>query len=150
MATESLPYLYETELQWTEERKGTLNAPGLDSIQVAAPPEFHGHAGMWTPEHFFVASINTCFMTTFLAIAEMSKLDFVSFACIAVGKLDKTEGARYQMTEAVLKPRVVIRHSKDLERTTRILEKAEKNCLISNSLKTKVTLEPESITVAEG
>jgi peroxiredoxin-like protein len=149
MATESLPYLYETEIQWTGERKGNLNAPGLNSIQVAAPPEFRGHAGMWTPEHFFVASINTCFMTTFLAIAELSKLDFISFACRAVGKLDKTEGARYLMTEAVLKPRVVIRHSKDLKRTAHILEKAEKNCLISNSLKTKVTLEPESITVAE-
>ena len=149
MATESLPYLYATEIQWTGERKGNLNAPGLDPLQVAAPPEFRGHEGIWTPEHFFMASINSCFMTTFLAIAELSKLDFISFACRAVGKLDKAEGARYQMTEAILKPRVVIRHSKDLERTARILEKAEKNCLISNSIKTKVTLELDSITVAE-
>jgi len=137
-----LPYLYETEVEWTEQRKGELEAPGLSPLQVASPPEFQGHEGMWTPEHYFVASVNSCLMTTFLAIAEMSKLELVSFDSKATGKLDKVEGVGYQMTEVVLRPKLIIRHSKDLERARRILEKAERNCLISNSIKAKVKLEP--------
>jgi peroxiredoxin-like protein len=145
----SLPYLYETGVEWTGERKGDLESPGLASLQVASPPEFQGHQGMWTPEHYFVASVNSCFMTTFLAIAEMSRLELVSFDSKATGKLDRVEGAGYQMTEVVLKPKLIIRHQKDLERASRILEKAERNCLISNSIKTKVRLEPESVTAQD-
>jgi peroxiredoxin-like protein len=145
----SFPYLYETEVEWTEQRMGDLESPGLASLQVASPPEFQGHEGMWTPEHYFVASVNSCFMTTFLAIAEMSRLELVSFDSKATGKLDKVEGAGYQMTEVVLKPKLVIRYNKDLERAGRILEKAERNCLISNSIKTKVRLEPEFVKARE-
>jgi len=144
----SLPYLYETGVEWTGERKGDLESPGLASLQVASPPEFQGHQGMWTPEHYFVASVNSCFMTTFLAIAEMSKLEFVSFDCKAVGKLEKVEGIGFQITEVFIKPKLVIRHGKDLERAQRILEKAEHNCLISNSIKSTVKLEPELVKAA--
>lgn len=148
MTTATLPYFYETEVTWTEQRKGDLESPGLASLQVASPPEFHGHGGMWTPEHYFVAAVNSCFMTTFLAIAEMSKLEFVSFDCKAAGKLEKVEGVGFQMTEVIIKPRLAIRHGKDVERAQRILEKAERNCLISNSIKSKVKLEIELLKAA--
>lgn len=149
MSTPSLPYWYETEVEWTEQRKGELESPGLATLQVASPPEFKGHEGMWTPEHYFVASVNSCFMTTFLAIAEASKLEVISFDSRATGKLDKVEGIGYQMIEIVLKPKLVVRYAKDLERAGRILEKAEKNCLISNSIKSTVNLEPELIKAVE-
>ena len=91
----------------------------------------------------FVASVNSCYMATFVAIAELSKLDIVSFTSSAVGKLEKTEGQSYRITEIVLKPKLVIRFEADAERAQRILEKAERNCLISNSINTHVTLQPE-------
>lgn len=137
-----LPYFYETEVKWTGERRGDLRSPNLPNLQVASPPEFQGHEGTWTPEHLYVASVNACFMTTFLAIAALSKLEFVSFSANAIGKLEKIEGNGYQITEIVLRPRLVVRHSRDLERAGRILEKAEKHCLISNSIKTVVKFEP--------
>ena len=82
-------YYYTTEVEWTGERHGDLSAPVLPKLKVDAPPEFKGHEGVWTPEHLFVASVNSCFMTTFLAIAENSKLEFVSFSADAKGKLEK-------------------------------------------------------------
>ena len=138
-----LPYFYETEVGWTGERRGDLRAPSLPTLEVAAPPEFKGHEGIWSPEHLYVASVNVCFMTTFLAVAELSKLEFVSFTCHARGKLEKEEGRGYRITEIRLGPRLVLRHDRDRERAARILEKAEKNCLISNSINTAVRLEPE-------
>jgi len=82
-------------------------------------------------------------MATFVAIAELSKLEVVSFTSTAVGKLEKLEGQGYRITEIVLRPKLVIRFESDAERAQRILEKAERNCLISNSIRTAVTLEPE-------
>jgi peroxiredoxin-like protein len=136
-------YFYTTEVEWTGERHGDLRAPVLPGIQVDAPPEFHGHEGVWTPEHLFVAAVNSCFMTTFLAIAENSKLEFVSFSADAKGKLEKLEGKNFIMTEVVLRPKLLIRHARDADRAGRILEKAEKNCLISNSITAETKLEPE-------
>lgn len=126
-----------------------MRSLSLPDIQVAAPPEFKGHGGAWTPEHLFVASVSSCFMTTFLAIAELSKLEFVSFSAEAAGKLEKVEGQGYLMTEVVIRPRLVIRRAQDAERAARILEKAERNCLISNSVTTAVRLEP-SVETAPG
>ena len=136
-------YFYTTEVEWTGERRGDLRAPVLPNLKVDAPPEFKGHDGVWTPEHLFVASVNSCFMTTFLAIAENSKLEFISFSVDAKGKLEKLEGQGFMMTEVVLRPKLVISHGRDAERAGRILEKAEKHCLIANSIKTETKLEPE-------
>lgn len=136
-------YFYNTEVEWTGERHGDLRAPVLPNLQVDAPPEFKGHDGVWTPEHLFVAAVNSCFMTTFLAIAENSNLEFESFKADAKGKLQKLEGRGFIMTEVELHPKLVISHARDAERANRILEKAEKNCLISNSIKSETKLVPE-------
>jgi organic hydroperoxide reductase OsmC/OhrA len=107
---------------------------------VATPPQFpKGLEGVWSPEHFFTAAVNGCFMTTFLAIAENSKLSFTSFHCTADGKLEKVDG-KYLMTEVVLKPILVIESESDREKAERILQKSETACLISNSIKSKVSL----------
>jgi peroxiredoxin-like protein len=138
-------YFYDTEVEWTSGRKSDLRSPNLSTLEVAAPPEFKGPEGVWTPEHFYVASVNACFVTTFVAIAELSNLKFASFACAATGKLEKEEGCGYRITSIVLKPRLVVCEARDIERAGRILEKAERNCLISNSINTAVTIEPDVV-----
>jgi organic hydroperoxide reductase OsmC/OhrA len=56
-------------------RKGIVQAEGvLPSVSFSAPPEFLGEPGFWTPEHFLVASVASCFVSTFSAIAEKSRL----------------------------------------------------------------------------
>lgn len=143
-------YSYSTEVEWTGERHGDLRAPILPELHVDAPPEFRGHDGVWTPEHLFVASVNSCFMTTFLAIAENSKLDIVSFKASATGKLQKLDKRGFVMTEITLHPALVISNARDFERANRILEKAEKHCLISNSIRSETKLEPEVRVVDRG
>ena len=136
-------HLYNTSLEWNEGRIGTLSGPGLDSFKVATPPEFEkGVPNIWSPEHLYVAALNACLMTTFLAIAENSKLNFETFRCVAVGKLGKVEG-KFVISEVELNPQLVITYEKDKDRAQRIIEKSESNCLISNSVKTKIILSPE-------
>lgn len=135
-------HYYETEVGWMGQRRGYLRSSAdLPVLEVASPPEFNGHEHTWTPEHLFVASLNSCYMATFIAMAEASKLDIVSFTSSAVGKLEKVEGKGFRLTEIVLKPTLVIKFDYDAERAQRILEKAETNCFISNSILTEVKLE---------
>jgi peroxiredoxin-like protein len=141
--SETKVFYYETEVEWTKEKAGQIKGPTLATVTVGAPPEFKGREGQWTPEHLFVASINTCFMLTFLAIAENSKLPLVSFTSTAKGKLEKVAGSGYQITEIVVKPRIVIASFEDLGRMPRVLEKAKENCFISKSIKSTVRLEPQ-------
>ena len=73
----------------------------------------------------------------------------MSFRAKAQGKLDRVDGQGLQITEIILRPQLVIRYSRDLGRAGRILEKAEKNCLISNSVKTHIKLETELLRAEE-
>ncbi len=140
-------HYYETTVDWKSGRIGEISAPGFNNVEVATPPEFkNGVAGIWSPEHLFVASANICLMTTFLAIAENSKVEFKSYTSKAVGKLEKVDG-KFMMSEIELFPRVVVPAGADIERVKRIVEKAEANCLISNSMKTQIKLNIEIITV---
>lgn len=83
-------------------------------------------------------------MTTFPAIAAKPRLEFKEYASRAEGLLEKTE-AGLMMTEIVLRPRVVVGSAEVVERTRRIVEKAEKACLTSNPMKTRIRLEPEIV-----
>jgi peroxiredoxin-like protein len=136
-------FFYETEVEWKGERVGKLAGPGLPSVSVGAPPEFNGREGSWSPEQLLVASVNTCYMLTLVAIAENSKIVLISFTSSAKGKLEKVQGAGYQVTEIMIKPKVVVASAKDVERISRIIEKAKQNCFVSNSIKSTVTVAPE-------
>jgi peroxiredoxin-like protein len=136
-------YNYEVHLAWKKDRKGVISSPALESsTEVATPPEFpKGMEGIWSPEHLFVAAIESCLMTTFLAVAENSKLEFESFSSHAIGKLDKVDG-KFMMTEILLKPTLVIKDPGLREKAKRTLEISEKACLISNSVKSTIIFEP--------
>ena len=64
------------------------------------------------------------------------------------GKLEKLSDRGFVMTEITLRPTLVIGNARDFERANQILEKAEKHCLISNSIRSETKLEPE-IRVAD-
>jgi len=110
-------HYYNVDINWNKERKGIMCSPELNSnaencIEVATPPEFlKGTPGIWSPEHLFTAAVSSCLMTTFLAIAENSKLEFLSFKCKSKGKLEQIEG-KYAITEVLLGPLVTIANEK--------------------------------------
>jgi peroxiredoxin-like protein len=137
---------YQVKVQWKQDRLGIASSDVLPTtIEVATPPEFaKGIAGIWSPEHFLVAAANSCLMTTFLAIAENSKLDFISFESNGIGILDKQDG-KFMIVEIILHPTVVVANQEFVEKAIKLLEKSEAACLISNSLKSKIILQPKVV-----
>lgn len=133
---------YQVNVKWKEVRKGIMSSPSLSDIEIATPPQFpKGHEGIWSPEHLYVASAAVCLMTTFLAIAENSNLEFISYDSKAIGKLEMVD-KKLLITKIHIEPLIKIKNKEDIDKCEKIIFKSEASCLISNSMKTEVTITP--------
>lgn len=132
---------FVSSARWTSGKRGVTAGQDVEPpIHFSAPPEFQGEPGAWTPEHFFTSAIATCFITTFQAIASFSKFLMAALDVSVEGKVEKVEGG-YRFTRVIVRPVLTIQNEADRERGLRLLEKAEKACLISRSLSSEVILE---------
>jgi peroxiredoxin-like protein len=134
---------YPVSVRWTGGKQGIASAPdGLPDLAIGSPPQFGGPGGLWTPEHVFVGAAVACWMTTFLAVAELSKLEHGEVSASGEGFLEKGDDRRYAISRIVLRPRVTILREEERERALRLIQKAEDACLIARSMRATVELEP--------
>lgn len=141
----SRKFIYRTTVSWIEEKKGILCSSGKPTIEVSTPPEFKGHEGMWTPEELFVASVNICIKTTFLHYARKDNFEFLSYESEAEGILERVEN-QFMFSEIKVRPKIVVAVDSQIEKAKELIEISEKNCLITNSIKSKVAVIPEIST----
>ncbi|NNF66779.1 MAG: OsmC family peroxiredoxin [Gammaproteobacteria bacterium] len=113
------------------------------TIEASSAPGYLGDAELVDPEEAFVASLSSCHMLTFLALA--SKKGFVvdSYKDKATGVLSKNEEGKLCMTHVTLRPQVVFSGERmpDEAAIARINELAHRECFIANSVKTKISIE---------
>lgn len=134
-------YDYTVSVTWAGEKKGVARADGVPQLDVAIPPEFNGHEGIWSPEQLLVGSVASCIMTTFIAIAEASKLEYSAYQSTAHGVLEKTDGG-YEFTRITVEATLTVGDDAAVSKAERVLQKAEQNCFISRSVKADVELKP--------
>jgi peroxiredoxin-like protein len=139
---QSYPHHYQIHAEAEEQGSVTLSADDLPALSTAAPPQYGGPGGKWAPETLFVAAVADCFILTFRAVAEASKLAWRSLECRAEGTVDRDEGA-VQFTEMRLHARLSIPADGDAERADRLLDKAKRACLVTSSLKHEPSLTTE-------
>ncbi len=137
------PHSYDTSLVWHAKRRGTASAPGLPDLVCSAPPEFNGEPGLWSPEHLFVTAAETCLMATFVAIAEKSQLNLRGYSSSARGKLEWEEMQGYRFTQIEIRAVIDIESEADREKALRVLQKAERGCLVARSMETEVKVTGE-------
>lgn len=147
-------YRYRAAARWLGGRRGVVEGEsfGQEPLEFAAPPEFQGEVGRWTPEHLRVAAVTTCFITTFRAIAEFAKVEPLALEVTAEGAIEKSEGG-FRFTRILLRPVLTVAQEADRDRALRLLEKTERSCLISRSLQSQLILEATvqvPATVPEG
>lgn len=93
-------FTFQSDIRWLGEKRGLLSSPGKPDLQAAAPLEFGGHSGIWSPEEFFVSSVNACIMATFLHFAEKERLALSQYQSKARGHLEKgREGFMFTWVE---------------------------------------------------
>lgn len=144
----ALPHHYLVEGKLLNDRVD-ISAKGLATIESEPPPEFGGSGTRWSPETLLVAAIADCFLLTFKAIARASKFTYEDIQCEVEGTLDRVDGVT-RFTTITVRPTLVIEATastgeisdEQLEKATKLLHKAEKGCLVSNSLNSSLLLEP--------
>jgi organic hydroperoxide reductase OsmC/OhrA len=125
-----------------------LSSDYLPPLRTATPAEFDGPGDRWSPETLLVGAIGDCLALTFRGIARKSGLTWTSFECDVTGTLDRPElSTRFVAFD--IHARIQLPAGANPELARRVLEKAERTCLITNSLNGSVRVVP-SIKVAAG
>jgi peroxiredoxin-like protein len=124
-----------------------LTAERLAMLQSASPAEFDGPGDRWSPETLLVGAVADCFILTFRAIANASKVPWISLECDVTGTLDRVDRVT-QFTAFDMTAHLVVSAGADADVARHALEKAERNCLISNSLKASIDL-AATVEIAE-
>ena len=136
------PHVYETRVEGGPTGHARLSAPGLPTIQFDAPSDFDGPGDAWSPEHLFVAAVQTCLLLTLRGVARASRIDVLEVEVGGTGTVDRIDGVT-RFTEIVLRPRILVAAGTDRDRVLRVIEKSEKTCLVAASLSTPVRLEAQ-------
>jgi len=136
------PYPHQYTVHVSAEPTGDvpLNSAGLPALATAPPAEFAGPADRWSPETLLCAAVADCFVLSFRAVARASKLEWTSLDARVEGKLDRVDGRTF-FTEFVVHATLQVAAGTDRDRATRLMEKAEHVCLVSNSLVAQRRLE---------
>jgi organic hydroperoxide reductase OsmC/OhrA len=112
-------------------------------LDASATPEFLGTAEKIDPEEAYVASLSSCHMLTFLAIAARKRLVVDSYCDAAVGYLEKNSSGKLAVTRVILRPRIAF--SENTLPSDQELKKlhhlAHEECFIANSVHTCITVE---------
>ena len=123
-----------------------LASERLPDLASASPAEFGGPGDQWSPETLLVAAVGDCFVLTFRAVAAASKLGWASLSCSVTGTLDRLERVP-QFTAFEIRAELEIAPGADDGLARRVVDKAERSCFVSNSLKASVHVVP-TITIA--
>lgn len=135
---------YPFSVRWIDGRRGLASAPDvLPEFEVAPPPQFGGPGGRWTPEHLFVGAATTCWLTTFLAYAEKSRLEVVAVEAEGEAIVERGDDGRVSIPRLLLRPRVTLAREEDRDKADKMIRKAEETCLIARAMRATVELEPE-------
>ena len=134
-----LPHNYQVNAAASGAGAVTLSAQGLPNILSAPPAEFDGPGDQWSPETLLLAAVADCFVLSFRAVAGASKFAWTSLDCQTHGVLDSVDHVT-RFTQITNTATLKIPASSPESRAQSLLEKAEKICLISNSLACEVHL----------
>lgn len=139
---ESYPHHYPVRVSASAEGPVDLSGEGLPPLQSEPPTQFGGPGNRWSPENLLVAAAADCVVLTFRAVARASKLSWEKVECDAEGVLDRVDGVT-RFTGLHFRVRLALPAGSGADRARRLVEKAERACLVSRSLALEPTLEVE-------
>ncbi len=141
---QAYPHRYVVAAHGADGGMVSLTAPGLPTLETAPPPEFDGPGGVWSPESMLVAAVADCFILTFRSVARAVRFDWLGVECRVEGVLDRVSGVS-RFTRFSTVARLTVAPGADIDKARALLERAEKLCLISNSLSAERHLELEVV-----
>ena len=131
-------FTYETYNRAHEVKFG-----GGESVPWSAAPEFKGDADRVNPEEAYVASLSTCHMLTFLAIAARKRFVVDSYVDAASGVMERNQAGKFWVSRVTLRPKVMFSgaHQPSPQEISDLHHAAHDNCFVANSVHTEVTVD---------
>ena len=141
------PYPHHYRASATSEATGlvAISSGDAPALSTAPPPEFDGPGGVWSPETLLVAAIADCFVLTFRGVSRAGSLDWNRLDCEVEGTLERSAGVT-SFTRFVTRVALRVPAGVDVAKATQLLERAEKVCLVTNSLRGERSIECQVLT----
>jgi organic hydroperoxide reductase OsmC/OhrA len=113
-------------------------------VKASAAPEYLGKKEFVNPEEAFAASLASCHMLTFLALASMKRYTVEVYEDTAIAILEKNEKSRTAVTKLYLRPKVNFKGDNIPDETiiNEMHQRAHTECFIANSVLTEIIIEP--------
>ena len=120
---------------------GGLTVPASASPEIVPLPM--SVAENVDPEEAFVASLSSCHMLFFLALAAKRGIAVESYVDAATGYMEKDADGRMAMTRVLLRPNATYAgdSAPDMEQLEGLHHRAHELCFIANSVRTEVVTE---------
>lgn len=116
---------------------------GID-VPASSAPEFRGTMARVDPERALVASLSSCHMLTFLAIAARKRLVVDAYEDAASGVMTKNAKGKLFVSHCTLRPKIVWGGPPpSAEEIGKLHHLAHEECFIANSVLTEITVEPQ-------
>lgn len=148
--TEATTHIFETSVEHTGGMGALVRGQGKPTLEITCPPAFceEQPSTIWSPEELYVASIESCVMTTFLFFARGVGVEIQGYSSRAKGTVE-VQGNSMKCTKIEIAANVIVPDART-ERNARALFKgAKKNCLLSSSIETEVICDAE-FEIADG
>lgn len=141
------PHHYKVRASGGPDADVSVSADGLETISSAPPAEFGGPGDRWSPETLLAAAVADCLILSFRAVARASRFSWTSLECEVDASLDRQDHTT-RFTEFRVHATLKVPSGTSEEKARRLLEKAEDNCLITNSLSGETRLTAEVISAS--
>lgn len=110
-----------------------IASAGLPDMHTQPPPEFDGPGGFWSPETLLVAAVADCYVLSFRSVAHFAKFSWEKLECAVEGTLDRSGGTT-RFSAFNTRATLTVPAGADVSKAQELLLRAEKVCLVSNSL----------------
>lgn len=140
----AFPHAYAASAAAESTGPVAVASPQLPNLETAAPPEFDGPGGAWSPETLLCASVADCFVLTFRAVSRAARLEWLRLNCHVEGVLERV-GQSSRFTRFTTVAELLVPEGADTTKARELLERAEHGCLIANSLTGSRELKAEVI-----
>ncbi|HID26814.1 MAG TPA: OsmC family peroxiredoxin [Methanosarcinales archaeon] len=141
-------HIFWNKLKWTDDKKGILSfaeARGVPNIEFGTPPQFGGPEGKVSPQDLYVASLNTCYLTTLLGTMGHMGISLLSYESEAEGIMERKEYKELRRAPAneisKITLRIKIKADAPKEQVKLLLKHTGRRCAVENSIKSEVVVE---------
>lgn len=107
------------------------------NITVDIPKEFSGPGNFLSPEDLYLSSVVNCFIATFNVISKKSNFEFRDIRTINELHVQKNEEGKLVCDTINIQISITCTNKEKLES---IINLTKKNCIIHNSIKTKINI----------